>query len=88
MKTAERSSQLKPYQSQIDDWLRTSPHITATRIGVLLREQYGEIAIRERALRYFVADRRRALIPREAFIRAAYSPGAHYVEFRVMLSKR
>jgi hypothetical protein len=53
MKTAQRSSQLDPYQSQIDDWLRASPHITASRIGALLREQYGDLVIRERALRYF-----------------------------------
>jgi transposase len=76
MKAAERSSQLEPYQSQIDNWLRTSPHITAIRIGALLREQYGELVTGERALRYFVANRRRALIPREAFIRAVYTPGA------------
>jgi hypothetical protein len=67
---------LNPYQLQIDNWLRTSPHITASRIGALLREQCGELVIRERALRYFVANRRRALIPREAFIRAVYTPGA------------
>jgi hypothetical protein len=76
MKAAERSSQLEPYQLQIDNWLRTSPHITASRIGALLREQYGGLVIRERALRYVVANRRKALIPREAFIRAVYTPGA------------
>ena len=67
---------MNPYQLQIDNWLRTSPHITASRIGALLREQCGELVIRERALRYFVANRRSALIPREAFIRAVYTPGA------------
>jgi transposase len=76
MKTPERSSQLEPFQSQIDEWIRLSPRVTATRIGVLLREQFGDIGVRERALRYYVASRRQALVPREVFVRAVYAPGS------------
>lgn len=75
MNTSTRSSQLDPFQSQIDEWLRLSPHITATRIGALLREKDNAINLGERALRAYVAGRRRLLVPKEAFIRAVHAPG-------------
>jgi len=75
MNTSNRSSQLDPFQSQIDEWLRATPHITATRIGVLLRAQHNDIDLGERALRAYIAGRRRLLVPKEAFIRAVHPPG-------------
>ncbi|MGH7708113.1 MAG: IS21 family transposase [Vulcanimicrobiaceae bacterium] len=77
MALPDRASQVDRYRSQIDELLRTSPHITAKRIGTLLRERFGaDVSIGERALRRYVARRRVALVPREAFVRATYAPGA------------
>ncbi len=77
VKHADRISQVDAYRSHIDAWLHESPHITAKRIGVLLRERVdAEVVIGERALRRYVAGRRRNLVPKEAFVRATYSPAA------------
>lgn len=73
---ASRSHRLDAYSSQIDEWLRTSPTITAARVATLLRERIEpEMQICERAVRTYVARRRAMLVPKEAFIRATYSPG-------------
>lgn len=70
-----RASQYAYYQTHIDDLLRSTPKITAVRIGSYLRENVdGEIIIRERALRKYVARRRCIIQPKEAFIRARYGP--------------
>jgi transposase len=75
MKTSERLSQLDSFQPQIDELLRSNPRITAIRIGTLLREHHGDISVGERALRRYVASRRRLLVPKEAFIRAVHAAG-------------
>ncbi len=73
----DRVSRVEAYRAHIDEWLRASPHITAKRIGTLLHERIdADVRIGERALRRYVADRRQSLIPKEAFVRAVYAPGA------------
>ncbi|MGH7745800.1 MAG: hypothetical protein ACREQ5_13605 [Candidatus Dormibacteria bacterium] len=50
MALPDRASQVDRYRSQIDELLRASPHITAKRIGTLLREHFGaDVSIGERA---------------------------------------
>jgi transposase len=68
-------SKLDVYQSQIDDLLRSTPKITAVRIGSYLRQNfdYG-LMIGLSALRTYVAGRRCLIHPKEAFIRASYGP--------------
>jgi transposase len=70
-----RASKYACYQTHIDDLLRSTPKITAIRIGSYLRQNVdSEIIIRERALRKYVARRRCLIQPKEAFIRAHYGP--------------
>jgi transposase len=74
--TPPRPKLLDPYQSHIDELIRSTPRITATRIGSYLRQNVdAELHVGERALRVYVADRRKVLVPKEAFIRATYAPG-------------
>jgi len=76
VKTAVRTSEVDAYRTHIDDWLRESPRIAARRIRSLLHERVdANISIGERALRRYVASRRHILVPKEAFVRARYSPG-------------
>jgi transposase len=71
-----RPKLLYRYQSHIDELIRSTPRITATRIGSYLRQNVdAELHVGERALRVYVSDRRKVLVPREAFIRAAYAAG-------------
>jgi transposase len=73
---AIRRSKVDAYQAHIDEWLRETPRITARRIASLLHERVdANIAIGERALRRYVANRRRILVPKEAFVRAVYAAG-------------
>jgi transposase len=75
-KTLPRPKVLDRYHSHIDELIRSTPRITAARIGSYLRQNVdADLRIGERALRIYVADRRKVLVPREAFIRAAYAPG-------------
>lgn len=75
-KAVHRARRLDEYAAIVDEYLRCTPNITAKRIGVLLRERHEpDLCIGERALREFVADRRRRLIPKEAFVRAQYAAG-------------
>jgi len=74
--TLHRPRRLERYRGIVDEYLRSTPKITAKRVGVLLRAQYdASLQIGERALREFVALRRRELVPREAFVRAQHLPG-------------
>ena len=76
IKLPSRISQYHCYQAHIDHLLRSTPKITAVRIGSYLRENVdSDIVIRERALRKYVARRRCLIQPQEAFIRARYAPG-------------
>jgi len=71
-----RAKLLDLHQSHIDALLRSTPKITAARIGSYLRETLdAAIAVDERTLREYVAGRRSLLVPKEAFIRASYAPG-------------
>jgi transposase len=67
---------LDPYSAQIDELIRSTPKITAVRIGSWLRQNVDpSLDVDERTLRVYVAARRVILVPREAFVRAAYAPG-------------
>jgi transposase len=71
----KRTCRLDAYRYHIDDLLRRSPKITAVRIGSQLRAFVDpDLEISERALREYVANRRREIVGREAFVRALYVP--------------
>jgi len=71
-----RARLLDRYATHIDDLIRWTPKITAVRIGSYLRQNVdAELHVDERTLREYVARRRTVLVPREAFVRAAYAPG-------------
>ena len=75
-KGLKRECRLDSYRYHIDDLIRRSPRITAVRIGAQLRAFVDpDLQIGERALRKYVANRRRELIGKEAFVRALYVPG-------------
>lgn len=72
----ERSTKLGPLVGVIDDLIRSTPKITATRVGTILREQYdANLIIGESQLRKVVANRRKSINPGEVFVRAHYMPG-------------
>jgi transposase len=72
----KRTYRLDAYRYHIDDLLRRSPKITAVRIGAQLRAFVDpDLEISERALRKYVANRRREIAGKEAFVRALYVPG-------------
>jgi len=71
-----RRKLLDRYVGHIDELIRSTPKITAVRVGSYLRQNVdADLRVDERTLREFVAARRRVLVPKEAFIRAAYAPG-------------
>lgn len=71
-----RRMKLDRFADVIDTLLRSTAKITAKRIGSVLCEQYdASLSISESQLRKFVADRRRRLVPQEAFVRAQYAAG-------------
>jgi transposase len=77
----DRSCRLDVYRYHIDEWLHRSPRITAVRIGALLRERVDEdLQIGERAMRYYVANRRREIVAKAAFVRSLYTTG-HEMQF-------
>lgn len=72
----QRQSRLDTYRTHIDELLRSTPKITAVRIGSYLRQNVDhELAVGQSALRAYVAARRCVIQPKEAFIRARYGPG-------------
>ena len=72
----ERTCRLDAYRYHIDDLIRRSPKITAVRIGTQLRAFVDpDLEISQRALREYVANRRREIVGKEAFVRAHYFPG-------------
>lgn len=72
----KRTRRLDAYCYHIDNLIRRSPKITAVRIGNQLRAFVDpDLQISERALREFVANRRREILGKEAFVRALYVPG-------------
>ena len=71
-----RARLLDRYATHIDELIRSTPKITAVRVGSYLRQTIDtEFKIGERALRQYIAARRAVLVPREAFVRASYAPG-------------
>src|SRR5665213_1791075 len=71
-----RARLLDRYATHVDELIRSTPKITAVRVGSYLRQNVdSELNIDERTLREYVAPRRAVLVPREAFVRAAYTPG-------------
>lgn len=71
-----RPKRLDAYQTHVDNLLRTTPRITAARVGSWLKQNVAsDLCIGERALREYVAERRSVLVPKEAFVRASYAPG-------------
>jgi transposase len=75
-KANARPFKLGRFESQIDELLRSTPKITAVRIGTYLRANVDpDIRIDESTLRKYVARRRALIVPKEAFIRARYAPG-------------
>ena len=60
---------LDRFQSHVDDLIRSTPKITAVRVGSYLRQNVDpEFAADERTIRMYVAERRKLLVPREAFV--------------------
>jgi transposase len=71
-----RTKLLDRYVSHIDELIRSTPKITAVRVGSYLRQNVdADLHVDERTLRQYVAGRRTVLVPKEAFIRATYAPG-------------
>jgi transposase len=71
-----RARMLDRYVTHIDELIRSTPKITAVRVGSYLRQNVdAELNVDERTLRQYVAARRAVLVPREAFVRAVYTPG-------------
>ncbi len=71
----QRACRLDAYCYHIDNLIRRSPKITAVRIGSQLRAFVDpDLQIGERALREYVAHRRRDIVAKEAFVRALYVP--------------
>lgn len=71
-----RGRLLDRYATHIDELIRSTPKITAVRVGSYLRQNIdAEMNVDERTLREYVAARRAVLVPREAFVRATYAPG-------------
>jgi transposase len=71
-----RPKLLDRYVTHIDELIRSTPKITAVRVGSYLRQNVdAELQVDERTLREYVAARRAVLVPKEAFVRAAYAPG-------------
>ena len=75
-RSCPRPKLLDRYQGHIDELLRSTPKITAVRVGSYLRQNVdADLHVDERTLRQYVAARRTMFVPKEAFVRAAYAPG-------------
>jgi transposase len=71
-----RSAYMTRFESHVDDYLRDTPKISASRIAQLIRERIDPtFAVSERAVRVYVSARRSRLVPKEAFVRLTYAPG-------------
>jgi transposase len=70
-----RGRRLDAHRAEIEGMLRGEGRLTAKRIGAILREKHPALAIRERALRRYVARLRGALFPPEAFVHRTHRPG-------------
>lgn len=70
-----QTARLTPYVAEIDALLRAEPKITARRVVAVLRDRHEMPVVAERSARAFIAQRRRVLVPREAFVRQVYTIG-------------
>jgi transposase len=70
-----RTSMMTAYENDVDALLKQEPRITSARVAQVLREKDSTFALRERAVRLYVAQRRLLMHPKEVFIRQAYVPG-------------
>ena len=70
-----RISVMTAYENDVDALLKQEPRITAARVAQFLREKDPAFALRERAVRVYVARRRMLMHPKEVFIRQVYVPG-------------
>lgn len=69
-----RGRVLDPHRVEIATLLRGEPRLTAKRVRVVLRERHG-IAVSDRTARKYVAEVRREVRPREAFVHRTHAPG-------------
>lgn len=70
-----RTPMMATYESDVDELLKGEPKITAARIAQMLRQKDPSFALRERAVRSYIARRRMLVHPKEVFIRQVYAPG-------------
>jgi len=70
-----RTPVMTAYESDVDELLKREPKITAIRIAQVLREKQPSFALKERAVRNYIAHRRMLVHPKEVFIRQVYVPG-------------
>jgi len=70
-----RTPVMAAYESDVDALLRDEPKITSIRIAQVLRDKHPSFALRERAVRTYIARRRLLMHPKEVFIRQVYVPG-------------
>ena len=68
-----RGRRLDPHRSQVEEWLREDPKVTAKRIGRLLRPLVGRLPAR--TVRQYVARVRGELFAPEAFVHRTARPG-------------
>jgi transposase len=69
-----RGRALDRHHDEIAAWMRGEPRLTSKRVAVLLFERHG-VAVPERTVREYVADVRREVRPREAFVHRTHAPG-------------
>ena len=73
---AGRTSLMSRFESHVDQLLRDTPRITASRIAQLIRERIDpSFHVSGRAVRKYIAVRRMQITPKEAFVRLVYAPG-------------
>ena len=70
-----RGRRLDGCRAEVEAWLVEEPRLTAKRVGALLRERHPELAVRERALRRYVAEVKGRLFAPEAFVHRTHRPG-------------
>ena len=71
-----RTSLMSRFESRVDELLRETPKITASRVAQIIRERIDPtFCASERAVREYVASRRARIVPKEAFVRLVYAPG-------------
>ena len=70
-----RTPLMAAYESTVDALLKEEPRITAARVAQVLRANHPTFLLRERAVRTYIARRRRLMYPKEVFIRQVYVPG-------------